>query len=73
MVWYSINSYKSFTLLEVVVSLVIIGVIFGNISKFMMGNNNLNIYYELIKQENNFIVNDDIENSKYINFAKSIK
>ena len=73
MVWYKQNNYKSFTLLEVVVSLVIIGVVFSNINKFMISNDNLNIYYELIKQENNFIVNRDIENSKYLNFTKSIQ
>ena len=62
------NISKAFTLLEVLISLVILGVVLASVSKLFVKNNDTEIYYELQKIENNYIETKTIQNSQNIKF-----
>ncbi len=61
-------SKKGFTLFEVLISLVILGVILTSVSKIFVKNDDIKTYYELQKIENNYIETKTIENSENIKF-----
>ena len=59
---------NSFTLFEVLISLVILSVIISGISRLFVSDNRTNRYYELQKIENNYIEKNSIINSEDIKF-----
>ncbi len=61
-------SKKGFTLFEVLISLVILGVVLASVSKLFVKNDDIEIYYELQKIENNYIETKTIQNSENIKF-----
>ena len=61
-------SKKAFTLFEVLISLVILGVVLASVSKLFVKNNDVEIYYELQKIENNYLETKTIQNSENIKF-----
>ena len=63
------NTYKKgFTLFEVLISLVILGVVLSGISKLFVKNDDVEIYYELQRIENNYIETKTVQNSENIKF-----
>lgn len=63
--------YKnSFTLFEVVISLVIISIALISIIKLFNNNSNINIYYKLQSIENNYIQNNTIDQYEDIRFKR---
>jgi len=61
-------SKKAFTLFEILISLVILGVALTSISKIFVKNDDIKIYYELQNIENNYIETKTIQNSENIKF-----
>jgi|GEM_PF-2369925 len=61
-------SKKAFTLFEVLISLVILGVVLASVSKLFVKNDDIKIYYELQKIENNYIETKTIQDSENIKF-----
>jgi len=61
---------NSFTLFEVVISLVIISVVLISIIKLFNNNSNINIYYKLQSIENNYIQNNTIDQYEDIRFKR---
>jgi len=61
-------SKKGFTLFEVLISLVILGVVLASVSKIFVKNDDIKTYYELQKIENNYIETKTIQNSEKIKF-----
>jgi len=59
---------KGFTLFEVLISLVILGVVLTSVSKLFVKNDDIKTYYELQKIENNYIETKTIQNSENIRF-----
>lgn len=59
-------SKKGFTLFEVLISLVILGVVLTSVSKIFVKNDDIEIYYELQKIENTYIETKTIQNSENI-------
>lgn len=59
-------SKKGFTLFEVLISLVILGVVLTSVSKIFVNNDDIEIYYELQKIENTYIETKTIQNSENI-------
>ena len=57
---------NSFTLFEVLVSLIILSVVISGISKLFVNNNTNKIYYELQDIENNYIENNKVNNTNNI-------
>ena len=57
---------KSFTLFEVLVSLVILGVVLGGIVHLYSKSDPLSIYYELQDIENNYIESHIVKSTKNI-------
>ena len=62
------TSKKGFTLFEVLISLVILGVVLASVSKIFVKNDDIKTYYELQKIENNYIETKTIQNSENIKF-----
>ncbi|MCD4758474.1 MAG: prepilin-type N-terminal cleavage/methylation domain-containing protein [Arcobacteraceae bacterium] len=62
------TSKKGFTLFEVLISLVILGVVLASVSKIFVKNDDIKTYYELQKIENNYIETKTIQNSEKIKF-----
>ena len=61
--------YKSsFTLFEVIVSLVILALVSSCVKKLFVDNNALSIYYELQTLENDFISTQKVHNTQNIHF-----
>lgn len=65
---YQNISKKGFTLFEVLISLVILGVVLASVSKLFVKNDDIKTYYELQKIENNYIETKTIQNSENIKF-----
>jgi len=61
-------SKRAFTLFEVLISLVILGVVLASVSKLFVKNDDIKIYYELQKIENNYIETKTIQDSENIKF-----
>jgi len=61
---------KAFTLFEVLVSLVILTILLSTISKLLLENNNLEIYKQLQKDENDFVLDKTISDTEYIKFNR---
>jgi prepilin-type N-terminal cleavage/methylation domain-containing protein len=61
-------SKRAFTLFEVLISLVILGIVLSSISKLFIKNDSIKTYYELQDIENNYIENKTIQNSENIKF-----
>jgi prepilin-type N-terminal cleavage/methylation domain-containing protein len=61
-------SKKGFTLFEVLISLVILGVVLASVSKLFVKNDDIKTYYELQQIENNYIETKTIQNSENIKF-----
>ena len=59
---------KGFTLFEVLISLVILGVVLAGVSKLFVKNDDVEIYYELQRIENSYIETKTIQNSENIKF-----
>lgn len=64
---------KAFTLFEVLVSLVILTILLSTISKLLLENNNLEIYKQLQKDENDFVLDKTISDTEYIKFKGTSK
>jgi len=60
---------KGFTLFEVLVSLIILSIVLVSISKLLIENDNLNIYQQLQKDENSFILNGLVSDSRSIKYS----
>ena len=56
---------NSFTLIETLLSLVIISIILGGFYTLINQNNDFKTYNTLQKAQNDFISNDDINNTSY--------
>jgi len=59
---------NSFTLFEVLISLVILSIMLSGISRLFITDDTNKIYYELQNIENNYIENNSVENSDNIKF-----
>jgi prepilin-type N-terminal cleavage/methylation domain-containing protein len=57
---------KGFTLFEVLISLVILGVILSAVSRLHFANDSMEVYYTLQKIENTYIETKAIVNTKNI-------
>ena len=57
---------KAFTLFEVLVSLVILGVVLSGIVQLYSKSDSLSIYYELQDIENNYIESHSVKSTKNI-------
>jgi len=62
---------KSFTLFEVLVSLVILGVVLTFLLKLFSPNDNIDTYYELQTIENQYNESGTINQSEKIQFQKN--
>jgi prepilin-type N-terminal cleavage/methylation domain-containing protein len=67
------NLKPSFTLFEVLVSLVILSITIGGVTKLFKTSSDIGVYYELIKAQNNFTEFDNISETQNIKFNKTIK
>ena len=63
----------SFTLLEVLVSLIILAITINGVAKLFKTSNDIKVYYELIDAQNNFIEFNNISKTKNIKFNKTLK
>jgi len=61
-------SKRGFTLLEVLLSLVILGVILASVSRLFVKNDDIETYYELQKIENHYIETKTILDNENIKF-----
>lgn len=68
-----IGNIKGFTLFEVLVSLVILGVTISGISRLFYTNDNASLYYDLQTIENDFISLDKITETSSIKFNTKLK
>lgn len=59
---------KGFTLFEVLISLVILGVVLASVSKIFVKDDTLEIYYELQKIENKYRETKIVQDSENIKF-----
>jgi len=57
---------NSFTLFEVLISLIILSVVIANISKIYTNKNTTKVYYELQNMENEFISTNHVTNTNNI-------
>ena len=64
---------KSFTLFEVLVSLIILGVVLTLVLKIFNSNDNIKVYYELQTIENNYNESGTIKQSEKIQFQLLMK
>ena len=64
---------KSFTLFEVLVSLIIVGVVLTLVLKIVNANDNIKIYYELQTIENYYNEIGTIKQSETIQFQLPVK
>jgi len=67
---FCVNSYnrtkKSFTLFEVLVALIILGIVLSAILKLFNSNDNIETYYELQTKENQYFESGMVEQSEKI-------
>jgi prepilin-type N-terminal cleavage/methylation domain-containing protein len=59
---------NSFTLFEVLVSLVILAVVLSSVKKLFIDDNSIPVYYELQELENNFISTKTVFDTQNIKF-----
>jgi len=62
---------KSFTLFEVLVSLIILGIVLSLVLKIFNRDNNIETYYKLQSIENQYFESGVIEQSEQIQFQKN--
>jgi len=62
------NKKASFTLFEVLVSLIILSITISGISKLFKTSSDIEVYYELIDAQNNFAQFNFINDTKNIKF-----
>jgi len=62
---------KSFTLFEVLVSLIILGIVLSLVLKIFSRDNNIETYYKLQSIENQYFESGVIEQSEQIQFQKN--
>ena len=65
-------SKKAFTLFEVLISLVVLGVLLSSVSNIFTKNDDIEIYYKLQKIENNYIETKTIQENDNIKFQKNL-
>ena len=61
---------NSFTLFEILISLVILAIVLSGIQKLFVNNNSISVYYELQKLENDFVSDEIIGETDNIKFQE---
>jgi len=61
---------NSFTLFEILISLVILAIVLSGVQKLFVDNNSVSIYYELQELENDFISDKIIGETDNIKFQQ---
>ncbi len=61
---------NSFTLFEILISLVILAIVLSGIQKLFVDNNSLSVYYELQKLENDFLSDKIVGETDNIKFQE---
>ena len=67
------NLKPSFTLFEVLVSLIILSLTISGVTKLFKTSNDVEVYYELIDAQNNFTQFNHVIETKNIKFNKTLK
>ena len=66
---YNPLNKNSFTLFEVIISLIILSIVISSVVKLYTKNNSVKIYYNLEKMENEYITTKKVTNSDNIKFV----
>ncbi len=61
---------NSFTLFEILISLVILAIVMSGVQKLFVDNNSVSIYYELQELENDFISDKTVGETDNIKFQE---
>ena len=64
------NNKNSFTLFEILISLVIFAIVLSGVQKLFVDNNSISTYYDLQKLENDFISTKTIGETPNIKFQQ---
>jgi hypothetical protein len=64
------NKKKSYTIFEVIISLIIFSIVLSSMQKLFIDNNTIPIYYELQNLENEFILTNKVHDTKDIKFQQ---
>jgi len=62
------NNKNSFTLFEILISLVILSIVLSGVKKLFVDDNSVATYYELQSLENDFISTNKVEDTLNIKF-----